>query len=452
MKVLLIKPETVGIFSYTNLVDHEPLELEYLYTALEKHGHDACIYDRRHDLTPLSSKLKRFQPDVVCITGYITQEKLMRKLTRQVKGFNGEITVIIGGPHAEMNYRNFFPSRADYIYHLSGLDCFLQLIAYIENQRAPIARSEIAGICYRGGEGWQVADKVLQNPNNLPRVDKTYFNQHRARYRYLTFHPLALVKNAYSCPHSCRFCYCTNLNGGVYACRNVEDLVDEMREINAPNIHITDDNFLVDKQYLQRFIQLIREKGIDKKFLIYGRADFIAENRELLAELKKIGLSLVMVGLEARSNEELTAYNKHATVQHNEECVKILSELGIICAGLFIVHQDMTRKDFQELFQWITAREIVPTISIFTPMQGSADFSSYKDKLLTQDPAKQDLFHCILKPRHMSRVRFTYEYYKLSLQLFWHHRKHPLYACIGFGSFLFVLRATAMKLRRAILF
>ena len=29
MKILLIKPETVGIFSYTNLVDHEPLELEF---------------------------------------------------------------------------------------------------------------------------------------------------------------------------------------------------------------------------------------------------------------------------------------------------------------------------------------------------------------------------------------------------------------------------------------
>lgn len=34
MRVLLIKPETVGIFCYTNQVEHEPLEMEYLKTNL----------------------------------------------------------------------------------------------------------------------------------------------------------------------------------------------------------------------------------------------------------------------------------------------------------------------------------------------------------------------------------------------------------------------------------
>lgn len=97
MRVLLIKPETVGIFAYTNLVDHEPLELEYLYTVLKNRGHEAYIYDRRHELTPLKSKLKHFAPDIVCITGYITQEKLMIKLTHRIKRFDPKIIVTIEG-------------------------------------------------------------------------------------------------------------------------------------------------------------------------------------------------------------------------------------------------------------------------------------------------------------------------------------------------------------------
>ncbi|MBP5609203.1 MAG: hypothetical protein J6X66_13180 [Lachnospiraceae bacterium] len=56
MKILLIKPETVGIFSYTFLVEHEALEMEYLYTVFSARGHDAVIYDRRYDLTPLKAK------------------------------------------------------------------------------------------------------------------------------------------------------------------------------------------------------------------------------------------------------------------------------------------------------------------------------------------------------------------------------------------------------------
>ncbi|HOQ38176.1 MAG TPA: radical SAM protein [Acetivibrio sp.] len=447
MRVLLIKPETVGIFAYTYLVDHEPLEMEYLYTVLKNRGHEPYIYDRRHELTPLKSKLKHFAPDVVCITGYITQEKLMIKLARLIKRFNKSITVIIGGSHAEINYENFFNSSADYIYHLSGLNSFVKLIDYISNTgTTPL--DEIPGICYREKGEWRANKKVVESPEDLPPIDRTYFNKNKNRYRYLTFHPLALVKNSYSCNNSCTFCYCTNRNSGKYACRKVEDLVNEIMETDAPNIHITDDNFLIDREYLKEFIELIREKKINKKYLIYGRADFIAENKDIMRELKDIGLSLVMVGLEARSDDELDSYNKKATLKHNEECVKILEELGIICAGLFIVHQDMTVKDFRELYTWIAQRAIIPTISIFTPMQGAADYSRFKDNLLTDDPKKQDLFHCILKPKHMSVRRFYFEYYKLSVKLAWLRRKTPLYSCINISSFLFIINVFLIKFRR----
>ncbi|HPC99732.1 MAG TPA: cobalamin-dependent protein [Acetivibrio sp.] len=447
MRVLLIKPETIGIFAYTNLVDHEPLELEYLYTILKNRGHDAYIYDRRHDMTPLRRKLKTFTPDVVCITGYITQEKLMIKLARLIKRFNSNITVIIGGSHAELNYKNFIDSPVDYIYHLSGLDSFIKLIDFIDNTSStPL--DDIPGICYRKGHGWNINKKVVETPEDLPPIDRTYFYRNRNRYRYLTFHPLALVKNSYSCNSSCTFCYCTNRNSGQYACRKAEDLVNEIMATDAPNIHITDDNFLVDREYLKQFVELIREKKINKKYLVYGRADFIAENKDIMCELKDIGLSLVMVGLEARSNQELDSYNKNATLEHNEECVRTLEELGIICAGLFIVHQDMTVKDFKELYNWIDQRAIIPTISIFTPMQGSADFSKYKDNLLSTDSRKQDLFHCILKPKQMSTFRFYYEYYKLSIKLAWNRRKAPLYSCINIGSFFFIIKVLLMKLRR----
>ena len=53
MKILLIKPEPVGIFSYTFLVDHEPLEMEYLYTVFTADGHEAVIYDRRYETISL---------------------------------------------------------------------------------------------------------------------------------------------------------------------------------------------------------------------------------------------------------------------------------------------------------------------------------------------------------------------------------------------------------------
>ena len=122
MKILLIKPETVGIFSFTYLVDHEPLEMEYLYTVFTKDGHDAVIYDRRYESISLRKKLNKEKPDVVCITGYITQEKRIKKLCEVIKKHRPETAVILGGSHVEINYENFYDSKADYLYLLSGLD------------------------------------------------------------------------------------------------------------------------------------------------------------------------------------------------------------------------------------------------------------------------------------------------------------------------------------------
>lgn len=448
MKVLLIKPETVGIFALTAQVDHEPLEMEYLYTVIKFLGHEAVIYDRRHDLTSLKKKLRKVKPDVVCMTGYITQEPLIKKLTKAVKKIDSKIRVVLGGSHVEINYRNFYDSDADYLYHLSGLKNFALLMLYLSGEKKDLFLEDIKGICYRKDGEWIFNDKEVESPADLPVPDRSYLYANLKRYGYLKFRPLALVKNSYSCPNACTFCYCTNRNGGAYRCRNVEHLVEEIASLDVPNVHITDDNFLVSREYLQEFIRLIKEKNIQKKFLIYGRADFIAKNEDIMKELAEIGLSLVMVGLEATDDKELDSYNKHATVWHNEECVRILSENNIICAGLFIVHQDMDKKDFKDLYKWIASRPIIPTVSVFTPMQGAANYKEYEKNLVSKDIRKQDLFHCILKPKHMSVFAFTMQYYKMSMKLAFHNRKAELYKTIGIKDFLFVIKTLCIQFRR----
>ena len=478
MNILLIKPETVGIFSYTYLVEHEPLEMEYLYTVFTAMGHHAVIYDRRYELTSMNKKLKEVKPDVVCVTGYITQQKLVIKYCDVIKSYDPEIQIILGGSNVEINYANYFGSKADYLYHLSGLENQKKLIRYIEQEKQAykqakddsasgsaeeeladrdnhrdtrLSLKDIPGICYRENGEWIVNPKVVETPADLPVPDRTYFYKNKHRFRYLCFRPLALVKNSYSCRKACNFCFCTNRNSGRYACRSVESLVDEIASLDVPAIHITDDDFLIDRDYLKEFIRLIKERNIHKKYLIYGRADFIAHNEDIIKEFAEIGLSLIMVGLEATSEEELDSYNKRVTVSENEECIRILAENNVICAGLFIVHPGMTKDDFKKLYSWIAARKIIPTVSVFTPMQGSAMYKKYEDQMINKDVTKQDLFHCLLKPEHMSVGAFTREYYKLSLGLAFRNRKSPLYKDNNYpGAFLYIIKVFFVKLKRMI--
>ncbi len=478
MNILLIKPETVGILSYTYLVEHEPLEMEYLYTVFTAMGHHAVIYDRRYELTSMKKKLKEVKPDVVCVTGYITQQKLVIKYCDVIKSYDPEIQIILGGSNVEINYANYFGSKADYLYHLSGLENQKKLIRYIEQEKQAykqakddsasgsaeeeladrdnhrdtrLSLKDIPGICYRENGEWIVNPKVVETPADLPVPDRTYFYKNKHRFRYLCFRPLALVKNSYSCRKACNFCFCTNRNSGRYACRSVESLVDEIASLDVPAIHITDDDFLIHRGYLKEFIRLIKERDIHKKYLIYGRADFIAHNEDIIKEFAEIGLSLIMVGLEATSEEELDSYNKRVTVSENEECIRILAENNVICAGLFIVHPGMTKEDFKKLYNWIAARKIIPTVSVFTPMQGSAMYKKYEDQMINKDVTKQDLFHCLLKPEHMSVGAFTREYYKLSLGLAFKNRKSPLYKDNNYpGAVLYIIKVFFVKIKRMI--
>lgn len=451
MKVLLIKPESVGIFSLTSQVDHEPLELEYLAAALKQQGHQPMIYDRRHDHTPLGKKLRVCAPQVVCLTAYINQEPLAKRIIAAVKAWNGSTVVIAGGSHIELNYANFYNSKADYLYHLSGLDNFMQLIHWLADaspQKDTQRLRHIQGLCYRSGAGWVDTGKAPQDPNLLPLPDRSYFYSNLSRYGYLRFRPLALVKNAFSCTHSCSFCYCTNINGGQYACRDAEALVDEIEQLDVPYIHITDDNFLCSPAYLDRFLTLLQARNIHKQFLIYGRADFIAQNPELIQRFAALGLVLVMVGLEALDERELHQYNKKVTLRENEQCIAVLRQAGVICAGLFIVRYDMNKQDFTKLYRYIAEREIIPTVSIFTPMQGAADYAQYKDSLLDDNVCRQDLYHCLLQPRHMSVAAFYRCYYTLMLRLFWNKRKSPLYAGVGMRDFFRLPLVLFLQIRR----
>ena len=76
MKVLLVRPLLLNMLTLSGTIDCEPLELEYLYTACREIGVEAVLYDGITETRPFSAVLRQEQPEVVAITGYITQENL----------------------------------------------------------------------------------------------------------------------------------------------------------------------------------------------------------------------------------------------------------------------------------------------------------------------------------------------------------------------------------------
>jgi hopanoid C-3 methylase len=125
------------------------------------------------------------------------------------------------------------------------------------------------------------------------------------------------VKTTWGCWYRCNFCFTWQITDGTPYSRSPESIVDELASIDCEEIYIVDDIFLINRRRLGRIAALMRERGVRKKIFCYGRADFIAENEDVIAEWAELGLTAVLIGLEASTNRELDSMNKQTTVDHN---------------------------------------------------------------------------------------------------------------------------------------
>jgi len=418
MKILLVRPKIKNLFTAVNFINVEPLELEYLAAVAGEEGWEYLIVDEMVEKRRFQKVLSLFKPDVVGITGYCNSTSKMLKYARSVKRFNMNTKVVIGGIHAEINYTDFYIPQVDVIVHSGGSETFRRLLRVIEGE---YEYKDLLGCCIHiNNNEWCCNAPAPFDPDKLPRPDRSHFYQHKRKFRYLHYGTCALVKTAYGCPYTCSFCYCKLLNGQKYSLRSVEDVMDEIQQIDCSTIWIVDDTFLVDRDRIKRFAADASKRGINKKFIIYGRADFICENEDLIPILRNMGVVDIIVGLEAVEDTRLKEYHKEYDALINECCVDILNSNGILCTGLFIVHGNDTKDDFNRLYRWIKKKNLsLCTVSIFTPLPGTALHKEYKEKINISKHEHLDFLHLVMEPGKMGKFTFYYEFYKIYLKLLW---------------------------------
>ena len=421
MKVLLIRPQAPNKLSFSNILDNEPLELEYLYTELLHRGFEGYSYDGLIENTSVKDTILREKPDVVAVTGYITQQKLMIEYCRLAKEINSNIMTIIGGVHVQMNYEAFYDESIDYLLRSESVSAFGDLLAAAD-------LSTINGLIYKQ-DGRFIQNKLIPiDINTLPIPDRSFFNKHKSKYHYLHLQEVATIKTAFSCPYSCNFCYCTLLAGGKYSARDLSLVIEEIKTIESKNIQIVDDDFLVDKGRLHEFVRLIRENKIDKTFICYSRADFIANNEDLVRELRSIGFIYFLVGLEAISNEELVAMNKQVSIDENRKCIEVLRNADAHCIALMIAPLSADKAYFRNLYDFVKETKLLyVTVSMFTPIPGTPLYEEYKDRIVSDDIEDYDFLHLVLEPEKLTRQQFYKEYNKLVLRLYNLAKKSGIY-------------------------
>lgn len=434
---LLIHPEISRTkYNFKGIIENECLELEYISSILKEKGHRVFIYDGQVETISVPQALKNYQPDVVYVCGRTRQENFMLEYCRNAKEYSSRTITIIGGLHAQLCSERMYKEYVDYI--LTTFDVFkiLDIIDYAVFKKISSVDS-IDGICFKENGSWRRNKSVPFDINNLPLPDRSYFYEHPDNYRYLELEHSAWVRTAYCCPYRCSFCNRNKMNCGRYVCRNIESVVDEIQNIKSDNIYIVDDDFLFDEKRLNKFAELLAERNIRKKYICYGRADFIASHKDLMKKLRDAGLYYVLTGLEAVDERYLAEYNKQSDLNNNIRSIEICNELGINIMGMFILDLDFTRSDFVKLYKWIVEHNLSHTaVSIFTPELCTETYNRYKDSIITENPSHFDYLHLVAKPSKLSVRRFYFYYYVLLIKLFLKAKKEGVYDFIDYNEYI----------------
>jgi len=416
MKILLIRPkpdkETIGL---QNVMICEPLELEYLSSFLEGKGHEVEIIDMILEKKPVGFFINKFKPEVVGITAYISHVNTVKEYAKAIKQADSKCRVIVGGVHAEVVPEDFAHADIDYIVQGNGLKTFAEILEKL--QQGISIGPDIEGVWTEANPGCN-----KEAAFRYPMPDRKKAARYRHKYYYMFHNPCALIKTSFGCPFSCSFCFCRQITGCRYYTRDLQEVIEELETIEEEEVYIVDDNFLVSRDRVMEFCRLLAERGLDKKFLIYGRADFIAENEDVIKLFAEKGLRAVIVGLESCEQEELKEYNKESSVAVNERAVSILKAAGVECYGTLILGLDWSDREFDSLYMWLRKLDLkFINLQPFTPLPGTPLYEEYREELAVdrKEHEKWDLAHLVVKPRRISTRRYYWNivklYYKITM-------------------------------------
>ncbi len=410
MKILLIEPAKSPLsIGGEDLFIFESLALEYVAAGVA-HQHDVKIHDMRLD-KDLQLTLEVFRPDVVGITSYTVHVNTVRKIARQIKQWNPQVLVVIGGHHATVAPGDFVSPYIDLIVIGEGVFAFQKIV---ERRRKGEDFDKIPGVAYSKGEKLiSTAPPVEVELDAMPLPERTLTARYRKHYYSEWMKPLASLRTSKGCPHRCSFCAMWKVSNGRYLVRNPEKIVEELATIHEKNVFFADDESLLDADRMTELARLIKDAGIKKRYYLYGRSDTIARNPGLLAKWREIGLERVFVGLEFFKAEDLKFVRKNSTLDDNREAMRILHDLGIDEHASLIVRPEFTRADFQALRQYCRDLEMrFAGFAILTPLPGTDLYESVKDRMLTHNYDYFDFIHTLL-PTTLPLREFYQEYYRL---------------------------------------
>ena len=398
MRVSLLKPPVGGIIGLEMITFVEPLGLECVAGALEQRGHSCQIVDLRIDgLSAGLEKARAFAPDVVGLQCNFTTERLRAlRIARLVRRELPGVLVVVGGHDASRDPNWFQQPAIDVVAVGDGEEIMPELVdAHARGE--PLTKCPGLLLNTKHGPVSTGHAPARSNVDDLPFPARHLIREYAHQY-YINFRrPLALMETARGCPFKCNFCSVWKFHESTFREKSPGRVVEELAQIDAPNVFITDDIFWMNVKRGRELAQAVRASGIRKHYTIQTRSDIICRFPELIEMWKDCGEMTIFLGLEKIDDAGLRSVNKSNTAANNDRAIRILQDLGVGYTPNFIVDPDWQREDFTKLKRWIDRTGAYNSgFSVLTPLPGTDLWDDEQRNVNTEDWELFDITHAVL--------------------------------------------------------
>lgn len=284
-----------------------PIGLGYLAQACNEAGHEAFQLDLQlDDLQAVKRKIDLTAPDVIGLSlrnidnsdksHFVSFIDFYSRLVKDLRS-SFDQPIIVGG--------SGFSLYAEPILRRTGADC---------------------GIVGEGEDQLVALLNALDDGEKLPQgrifrqIRPVDFNRPRRPLRcprmighYLQFGGMVNVQSKRGCPYRCSYCIYPNLEGNHFRCRQVDDVIEECRELvvryGAEYIYFTDSVLNDD----EGFYLEVAEQMVKQELRCSWTGFFKPQshwNRDDIRLLKRSGLDCVEWGTDSSTDKTLSGLQK----------------------------------------------------------------------------------------------------------------------------------------------
>jgi anaerobic magnesium-protoporphyrin IX monomethyl ester cyclase len=371
----------------------------------------------RKDLNDVEKYIEYLSPSIVATSGFTCNAYLCARVAEIAKKVNSDIVTIVGGQHfsavAEESLNDF--PEIDYIIRGEGEVTFVELIRALKTENNI---EDVKGLSFSHNKEiiHTHPRPLINNLDTLPypayhlvekNIEKYHFSMMAGKNtQYM------ILEGSRGCTHKCSFCTQWKHWNGAWRTKSARRIADEMEYLNehfgGEFLWLTDDNFRYDNRAKELWMELRQRTFTDDiTWFFQARTDEITHNPELVAKMRDVGNSWILMGVENNSPEILHDFKKNVQVNDAYRAVNILNDNDIFSHTMFVIG---SRRDSVQSIEQLRQFSLdlgsdLALYTILTPYPGTQIYDHAKQYGWIEDTnyAHYDMVHAIMPTENLSR-------------------------------------------------